>query len=94
MLSNIGSTLRYTSSPERVSHARSIQSTALLRESAVRLRPALATLDPTLALYCVRLPWAAVSVYQMCEWAAGHTVRHISQVNRELQIAVMNGVAV
>jgi hypothetical protein len=26
--------------------------------------------------------------------AAGHTVRHISQVNRELQIAVMNGVAV
>jgi hypothetical protein len=67
---------------------------ALLRESAVRLRPALATLDPTLALYCVRLPWAAVSVYQMCEWAAGHTVRHISQVNRELQIAAMNGVAV
>ena len=62
--------------------------------SPPRLRPAIATLDPALALYCVRLPWAAVSVYQMCEWASGHTVRHIVQVNRELQIAAMNGVAV
>lgn len=67
---------------------------AQLRESAARLRPAIATLDPTLALYCVRLPWAAVSVYQMCEWSAGHTVRHIVQVNRELQLAVMRGVGV
>jgi hypothetical protein len=62
-----------------------------LRESAARLRPAIATLDPALALYCVRLPWAAVSVYQMCEWASGHTVRHIVQVNRELQLGVMQG---
>lgn len=65
-----------------------------LRESAARLRPALATLDPKLARYCVRLPWAAVSVYQMCEWASGHTVRHIVQVNRELQLGVMRGVGV
>ena len=62
---------------------------AQLRESVASLRPAIATLDPKLSLYCVRLPWAAVSVYQMCEWASGHTVRHIVQVNRELQLAVM-----
>jgi hypothetical protein len=70
------------------------EASALLRESAARLRPALATLDPTLGVYCVRLPWATVSVYQMCEWAAGHTVRHIAQINRELQLAVMRGVGV
>jgi hypothetical protein len=62
---------------------------AQLRESVARLRPAIATLDPKLAQYCVRLPWAAVSVYQICEWASGHTLRHIVQVNRELQLAVM-----
>lgn len=67
---------------------------AQLRASAARLRPAIAALDPDLARYCVRLPWAAVSVYQMCEWASGHTVRHIVQVNRELQIGVMRGVGV
>ena len=70
------------------------EAAAQLRESAARLRPALATLDPRLGLYCVRLPWATVSVYQMCEWAAGHTLRHIVQVNRELQIAAMRGAAV
>jgi hypothetical protein len=67
---------------------------AQLRESVARLRPAIAALDPKLAVYCVRLPWAAVSVYQMCEWGAGHTVRHIAQVNRELQLGVMRGVGV
>jgi hypothetical protein len=55
------------------------------------LRPAIATLDPELARHCVRLPLASISVYQMCEWASGHTVRHLTQVNRELQIAVMRG---
>lgn len=67
---------------------------AHLRQSASRLGPAIAALDPTLAKYCVRLPWASVSVYQMCEWAAGHTVRHIVQVNRELQSGVMRSVGV
>lgn len=70
------------------------EASAQLRESVARLRPATAALDPTLARYCVRLPWAAVSVYQMCEWASGHTVRHIVQINRELQIGVMRGVGV
>ena len=62
---------------------------AQLRASAERLRPAIEALDPALAVYCVRLPWASVSVYQMCEWAAGHTVRHLGQVNRELQMGIM-----
>ena len=47
-----------------------------------------------LALHCVRLPWAAVSVYQMCEWAAGHTVRHIAQLNRELHYGATQVVVV
>src|SRR5258708_10139165 len=59
---------------------------AQLRESVARLRPAIAPPGPQPAAYCVRLPWAVVSVYQMCEWGAGHTVRHIAQVNRELQL--------
>ena len=63
--------------------------TAHLRSSAANLRSAIRDLDPELALYCVRLPWAAVSVYQMCEWASGHTLRHITQINRELQAGVM-----
>lgn len=70
------------------------EAAGMLRESAARLRPALATLDPQLAVHCVRLPWATVSVYQMCEWAAGHTLRHIAQVNREMQLGVMRGVGV
>jgi hypothetical protein len=60
-----------------------------LRESAARLLPAIAALDPAVACYCVRLPWAVVSVYQMCEWASGHTLRHLQQVNREMQMGVM-----
>lgn len=67
---------------------------AHLRESARRLRPAIVGLDPELALHCVRLPWAAVSVYQMCEWAAGHTVRHIAQLNRELHHGATKAVVV
>jgi len=62
---------------------------AQLRAASTRLAPAIRTLDPDLAVYCVRLPWAAVSVYQMCEWGAGHTIRHLLQINRELQIGVM-----
>lgn len=67
------------------------EAVAQLRESLARLRPAIADLDPALARYCVRLPWATISVYQMCEWASGHTIRHLVQVNRELQIGVMRG---
>ena len=66
---------------------------AQLRESVARLGPAIANLDPKLALYCVRLPWAAVSLYQMCKWGSGHTIRHMVQMNRELQLGVMRGSA-
>ncbi|MEX2273069.1 MAG: DinB family protein [Vicinamibacterales bacterium] len=66
-----------------------VAASAHLRSSSARLCAAIRDLDTELALYCVRLPWAAVSVYQMCEWASGHTLRHITQINRELQIGVM-----
>ena len=62
---------------------------AQLRASVARLRPSIATLDPKLAALCVQLPWAVVSVYQMCEWGGGHTMRHLVQVNRELQLAAI-----
>jgi hypothetical protein len=35
----------------------------------------------------VHLPWGRISFLQMCEWATGHTLRHVSQVGRELQLA-------
>lgn len=60
---------------------------AQLRASVARLKPAIAGLDPTVATLCVQLPWAVVSVYQMCEWGGGHTAHHLAQVNRELQLA-------
>lgn len=60
---------------------------AQLRASVARLKPAIAGLDPKLATLCVQLPWAVVSVYQMCEWGGGHAARHLTQVNRELQLA-------
>lgn len=64
---------------------------AHLAESAAKLRPAIDALDSDTATLCVRLPWAVVSLSQMSEWASGHTVRHLVQVNRELQIAAMRG---
>jgi hypothetical protein len=64
---------------------------AQLRESVARLKPAIASLDETRAALCVRLPWNVVSVYQMTEWASGHTLRHLAQVNRDLQLAASRG---
>lgn len=64
---------------------------AQLRESVARLKPAIAALDETRAAMCVRLPWNVVSVYQMSEWASGHTLRHLAQVNRDLQLAASRG---
>ncbi|HUF24850.1 MAG TPA: DinB family protein [Vicinamibacterales bacterium] len=60
-----------------------------LRASRERLAPAIAAADEAIAAQCVRLPWATISVYQMCEWASGHTLRHLWQVNRELQLRTM-----
>ena len=62
---------------------------AQLTASGVRLTPAIVAVDPALARLCVQLPWAVVSVYQMCEWGGGHTSRHLAQINRELQLAAM-----
>lgn len=58
-----------------------------LRESVALLRPLIQALDPALANQTVQLPWARVSVYQMVEWGAGHTLRHLSQVGRELHLS-------
>ena len=50
-----------------------------------RLAAAARRLDPARAAgECVRLPWGVVSLYQMTEWGAGHTLRHIAQVRREM----------
>ena len=58
-----------------------------LRESVTRLRPLIESLDPALATQTVQLPWARVSVYQVVEWATGHTLRHLSQVGREMHLS-------
>ena len=63
------------------------------KEAAVRflidrsdaLIPAMHALEISRAEMCVRLPWGVISLVQMCEWAAGHTLRHLAQVGRELQ---------
>lgn len=62
-----------------------------LRESVARLKPAIASLDEKRAAMCVRLPWNVVSLFQMSEWASGHTLRHVAQVNRDLQLAASRG---
>ena len=62
---------------------------AELRHSVRRLRSAILSLRPNVAAMCVRLPWAVVSLYQMSEWGARHTIRHLGQVSRELQVAAM-----
>ena len=66
------------------------------REAAAHLRQSIADLSPVIrsmsaerGRMAVRLPWAVVSLYQMTEWASGHTIRHITQVNRERQQSVM-----
>jgi hypothetical protein len=56
----------------------------LVRESVARLRPEIESLDPARASLTVQIPWARVSVYQLVEWAGGHTLRHLAQVGREL----------
>lgn len=65
-----------------------------LRESVATLRPLIESLDPDLATQTVQLPWARVSVYQVVEWAAGHTLRHLSQVGREMHLSVSRSAVV
>jgi len=60
---------------------------ARLRDSATRLRPLIEALDASRATLTVQLPWNRVSVYQMTEWATGHTLRHLSQVGHELHLS-------
>lgn len=60
---------------------------AKLEAEAAALTRAMSTLDQARTALCVQLPWAAVSILQMCEWSAGHTLRHLSQVGREMQQA-------
>lgn len=64
---------------------------ARLHESVERLRPLIQQLDAERAVETVQLPWGRVSVYQMSEWAGGHTLRHLSQVGRELHRSVLEG---
>jgi DinB superfamily len=60
---------------------------ANLQQSVDRLRPAILSMTPDAASSCVKLPWAVVSLDQMAEWGGGHTMRHLSQISRELQLA-------
>lgn len=55
-----------------------------LQDSVARLRPLIARLDPALGTETVQLPWGRITVYQMTEWSSGHTLKHLSQIGREL----------
>ena len=67
---------------------------ARLRTSATRLRPLIESLDASRGALTVQLPWNRVSVYQMTEWATGHTLRHLSQVGYELHRSGVHAPAV
>jgi hypothetical protein len=60
---------------------------ARLAESAAALATAIGFQSPAGLRRRVHLPWGRISFLQMCEWATGHTLRHVSQVGRELQLA-------
>lgn len=64
---------------------------ARLRQSASTLEGAIAALAPNLAVQCVALPIGTVNLYQVSEYAGGHTLRHTEQVRRELQTGVASG---
>jgi DinB superfamily len=67
---------------------------ARLRDSSTRLRPLIESLEASRGALTVQLPWNRVSVYQMTEWAAGHTLRHLSQVGYELHRSGVHAPAV
>jgi hypothetical protein len=64
-----------------------------LRESVVRLRALIEGLDRARGVDTVQLPWGRITVYQMTEWAAGHTLRHLAQVGRELHRSSLRALA-
>ena len=56
-----------------------------IRSSAKRLSPLLEQLTPEDGSeMCVQVPWATISLYQLAEWAGGHTLRHLGQMRRAL----------
>ena len=74
--------------------AKRADAAARLRESAKRLRPLIESMDASRGALTVQLPWNRVSVYQMTEWATGHTLRHLSQVGHELHLSGQRAPAV
>jgi|SRR5581483_2274017 len=56
-----------------------------IRTSAIGLSPLLAQLTPEDgAQMCVQVPWSTISLYQLAEWAGGHSLRHLGQMRRVL----------
>ena len=68
--------------PSRVSRQEAVE---CIRKSAERLHPFLRDLTAEDgAEMCVTVPWATISLYQLAEWAGGHTLRHLGQMRRAL----------
>jgi DinB superfamily len=74
--------------PSRVAPPAEISSheaAALVRESATRLRTAIAGLSPDRARYCVTSRVVGtITLYQVGDWAVGHMIRHNQQAKRIL----------
>ena len=63
-----------------------------LQASAARLRPAIAGLSAERGSRdTVTLPWATISLYQVCEWASGHALLHLAQIERGLEATESTG---
>jgi hypothetical protein len=71
-----------------------IKAAMQLADSLMPLQAAMTAAAPGRLSLCVQLPWAVVTVSQMCEWASGHTVRHLVQVTRELHLAATKAAAI
>jgi hypothetical protein len=61
------------------------EAAALLRQSATRLRRAIAGLSPDRARYCFNSRVVGtITLYQVGDWAVGHMIRHNQQAKRIL----------
>ena len=57
-----------------------------LTESTRELVRAIEAMTPERSALCVKL-WNTVTLLQLAEWSTGHTLRHLSQIGRELQLS-------
>lgn len=66
------------------------QAVAQLREAGSNFKRAFAALDEATANRCVNLPFGTINLYQLGEFCAGHSDRHLGQLTRTHQALLSN----